>query len=233
MSHIGTIAVVGAGKMGTNVLHQLPRQYHRIVIDKNLSRAQAVAAACGAEGSQDLGAACQAQIVLLVLPPKEMLPAAGELASRVEGPTLWINMATSVSRSDLQQVVGDRWKIVDIKIIGQAEEMARGGQVCLIVDAEDDDAYRVCLSLFSGLGTVLRGDGAQFSHVNMLATEQAIRAALVLNEQLQKDCLPPHVIQAAVHSTMVGTLRNFPWPSPDYFVADLILRVRAELGDAG
>lgn len=223
---MNTIALIGAGKMGENVARALPCQARRLIIDLVAERAQAVANACHAEASTELDKARSADAIILVVPPRQTLDLVTQLAQLVERQPLLINMATAIHSSELQEIVGDRMNIASVKIIGQSEEMKRGTRACVVVDATEDQVFETCKTILGGLGLVMRGDEEKYQKVNRLAAEEVTRAALAIQQQLMGEHFPEEVIRAAICNVAVGTIRNFPWETPDYFMAGILNRLQ-------
>ena len=88
-------AVVGAGRMGSIVAGQVPREIDLTVIDTDAARAAEIAGQTRADRSgADMALAGDADIILLVL-PAPVIPAAAEQAATAAKPgALIVDMAT-------------------------------------------------------------------------------------------------------------------------------------------
>jgi prephenate dehydrogenase len=91
------VAVLGAGRMGSAIAKQLPKETQKIIIDRDLSTAKMVASEVIGEYNSDLQDAKDADLVLLVLPPLAVEETIEKLASMMKSNSVIVNLATSAN----------------------------------------------------------------------------------------------------------------------------------------
>ena len=88
-------AVVGAGRMGSVIAAQLPRNTRKIIIDIDLQQAARVARMTGGEAFDALDAAAAADLVAVVLPAPMVAGIVEQLIDLAKPGAVILNMATT------------------------------------------------------------------------------------------------------------------------------------------
>lgn len=205
---IKTIAVLGAGRMGSIAAEQLPSEAGKIIVDPNLETASRIASKIGGKAYAEYSCLKDADIVLMVL-PAPVIPEAAKLAAQHVRPgTILVNMATKgVVPEDLKALFPDVL-FVDAKIIGHAISMRDGAPCFVVVNAEGEVFERVKYAL-PGYAAVVQGDSTLVPQINSIASSEGIRAAVRVKKQVKGFNIPEEWIRPLVYTVCAGTMRAY------------------------
>src|SRR3972149_146870 len=117
----GIVAVVGPGRMGTQVAKALSR-YSPLIYGRSPTPTWELAQMVGGWATCQLETLAMASKIFLVLPPRETVPFVQQLlpylSAKVEresgGPTLLVNCATDVMTKDRAKAIGDQLFVLQV-----------------------------------------------------------------------------------------------------------------------
>lgn len=204
-----TVAVVGAGRMGSVVAAQIPASTRTIVIDRNIDKARRLAERIGGTAADRLAAAAPAQMVFVVLPAPAVEASIAALATIVGSGCMLINMATA-ARIDAA-LIGQYTTVavIDARIIGHAAAISRGAPGIVVVSGADDDQLAALRGQLPGFREVERGDAGLVETINTIATTEGLRTAVTVKEKLAALDIPDAWIDVAIHTVAAGITRAY------------------------
>lgn len=222
-----TVAIIGAGRMGSFIARKLNSQYNIILIDKDLRKCGLLAKEISAIATDSYSLLALSDYVILALPADAIHQAISELKSVLQQQVV-INVSTNTEKIALDPLK-KLSKIAAAKIIGHAQHMASTGELPLIViDSEDITIRNRVAKIFSLLGTVCFGDEILVKNINNIASEEAIRAALNIMKRLEEINIPPEYISFAIRNVACGTMSAFALGEGGPFVQKLIQKINQQ-----
>lgn len=204
-----TIAVLGAGRMGSVAAEQLPEDVKKIIIDQDAETAERIADRIGGSASQDYTALSDADMVLLLL-PASVIPEAAEKAVKYLKPgTIVLNMATKGEIPEKLKSDFPGIRFVDAKIIGHADSMREGAPCMVIAGTEDDELLGKIRHVLPGYASVISGDPSLVPVLSSIASEEGIRAAVRVKQQAMKHHIPEEWLRPLIYTVAAGTMRAY------------------------
>lgn len=223
-----TVAIIGAGRMGSFIARKLNSQYNIILIDKDLRKCGLLAKEISAIATDSYSLLALSDYVILALPADAIHQAISELKSVLQQQQVVINVSTNTEKIALDPLK-KLSKIAAAKIMGHAQHMASTGELPLIViDSEDITIRNRVAKIFSLLGTVCFGDEILVKNINNIASEEAIRAALNIMKRLEEINIPPEYISFAIRNVACGTMSAFALGEGGPFVQKLIQKINQQ-----
>ena len=222
-----TVAVVGAGRMGSVVARQLPGETRKIVIDTDLDKARGLADAVRGTASADLAAAAEADLVAVVLPAPAMKETVQCLVGVLKTGAIVLNMATTATVDRSVAATNSGVLVVDAKVVGHAASMARGAPGILVVKTEDLEIFGRIRQHYPGF-SVVQGDADLVSAVNTIGSTEGIRAAVSVRKQLCAKGIPDEWIAVAIRTVCAGTMISFTENDLGHFARELAQRLERE-----
>ena len=122
-----TVAVLGAGRMGSVVAAQLPRATRKLIIDSDVEKARRLAGRTGGKASANLEDTADATMIFLVLPAPAINDTLACLVKIVRAGCMILNMATTAHLDQALIEENRQVLIVDARIIGHAMSISKGG----------------------------------------------------------------------------------------------------------
>lgn len=222
------VAVIGAGRMGSIVVKQLPRDINALVVDSDSKKAAECALQAGAESSGELLAASDADMIAVVLPSPAVNPVMKQLAAVAKDGAVIMNMATSavVDEDIIRQ--NPKLNFVDCKIIGSAMAMTYGAPSYVIVGTEDQEVFSKIAHILSGYTKVLKGDASIVPYINSLGSEEGIRCGVRLRKRLKEHQIPEDWEYIVLYSVAAGTLQGFASGQLGHFAQELAEKIAKE-----
>ena len=174
--------IIGAGRMGKILAERLATQHEVFIYDADPAVAEASAQALGLRASTDL-AGKAADTLVLAVPDAAVKPCI-EMLLVQQTTAMVFSVATNISREMLAEMAGASLRALNVKIIGHAGEMGRGGQPVIVVDEADPALAAVVAELFAPVGSVVVAEADLVKTINVIATEQALKAAVAIEQAL-------------------------------------------------
>lgn len=223
-----TIALIGAGRMGTFFGNQMPTDARKIVIDTDEDKARRLAGEIGAAFDTSLSAAGEADVIAIVLPGPAVNPVAAQLGPIAKNGAIIMNMAT-------EGVIGEETKraypavhFVDSKIIGHARSMVLGAPGYVVVNTEDDDVLQKVAYCLPGYAKVVKGDSSIVPRINKIGSGEGIRAAVSVRKLLKQYNIPKEWEDIVIYTVCAGTMRSYVEGDLGEFARKLADQLEAE-----
>ena len=221
------VGIIGAGRMGKKLSERLSGRHEVFLYDADPAAAQAAALALGLRASADL-AGESADALVLAVPDAAVRPCIEILLAQQATATVF-NVATNISREMLAEMAGTSLRALNVKIIGHAGEMGRGGQPVIVVDAIDQELAAVAAELFAAVGSVVVANADVVQTINVIATEQALRAAVLLEQALRTAGIENwEMIHGALSVVAPGVIKAYAEDDLGPFARKIIAALREE-----
>jgi 3-hydroxyisobutyrate dehydrogenase-like beta-hydroxyacid dehydrogenase len=223
-----TVAVIGAGKMGSIVAKHLPKESRKLVINRTLEKAQALASQINGEAGAELTAAKEADLVAILLPPAAVNETVEQLLDIVKPGAVILNMSTAAFiEPQIQAKAKEAW-VVDAKIIGQSYTMEREEPAMIVVDPCPEAVFALAQSQLQGLGKVVKGEASQVTKLNTMAGMESLKFAVAFRKEMKKQGFADDWISTAIASICAGTLPAYTKNELGHFGRDLVKKLEAE-----
>ncbi|MBP2645832.1 MAG: oxidoreductase coenzyme F420-dependent [Firmicutes bacterium] len=220
------IGIIGTGRMGKELVRRLADKVYLVVFDRNPAILKEVAKEYNvstATGIEEVAKSCS--IVILAIPDKEVSGCIRAI-NKWHLPISLINIATNISQSELEQIAAPEIRCINVKIVGHAGEMALGLAPVILVSREPKDLAAVAKQLFAPVGQVVIGDPDVVRFINTIATEQALAAAVNIEEKLL-DCgiSDDDIIRGAIRQVGAGVMKAYADQELGPFARELVRNI--------
>lgn len=224
------IGIVGIGRMGRVLAVRLAKTAELTLYDVCTAQLVKVAAATGAKAGESLAAAAEGDAVILALPDREVIDCIKEFNQLRQQPIAVINVATNVAQSALEHIAAAHVRCIGAKFIGHAGEMAAGERPVIIVHHQPEELVPLATEIFSQVGEVLIGDSDLVTQINTIAAEQAIEAAVHIEERLRaKGISDPAIARSAVGQVAAGIVKSYASGNLGPFAREIVRAVKKNL----
>jgi hypothetical protein len=223
-----TVAVIGAGRMGSVVTRQLPPDTKKIIIDTDLAKASELAKAVDGSSAGELEYAKDADLIAVVLPTPAVNETVGKLQALVKKGAVIINMATTAKIDPVILVKNPDIFIVDTKIIGHARSISKGEPGIVVVKTENDQVLAFIKSQLIGFTDVVRGDADLVPIINTIGSTEGIKTALAIRKQLRAMDIPDEWINVVIRTVCAGTMKSFTENDLGHFALELLKKLDSE-----
>lgn len=224
-----TVMIFGAGRMGDIVTGSICKKNHVVIYDQDEKKGREIAEKYGCRYGFPEKELPKMKVIVLALPPAVTVSALSSLRQWIQPETVVINIATTIGKDLLRLVVPHHCHWVGAKIVGHYREMRE--MPAIIVDADTDYGRDVAANLFSGLGNVIFGDEQIVSYINTLATQEAFRCAVQIENQLMKAGISPELIKSALKVVAAGSIKSYAEGDIGPFAQELLKEIRLESGN--
>lgn len=222
---VKTVAVIGAGRMGTYFCGQIPKEFEKIIIDRDEAKARELAQSVGGRYGSSYSLAAEADVVAMILPKPVIASAARELAPFVKEGAVVLNMATGaqVEPATVEAFPGVRF--VDAQIIGHARSLMEGAPAFVVLGTEDAAVCEAARACMPGYTRVLMGDASLVGKINKIGSGEGIAAAVKVKKQLQEMQIPEDWIDIVIYTVCAGTMRSYVQKDLGEFAQELADRL--------
>lgn len=234
------VTILGAGRMGSFIAKRIPEGIEILIVDTNENVARALAKGLAARWSTRMDAVEGSRFVFVLLPAQVVREAVQEMLPYLDGGSVIVNMATTVSKEDL----GLGWrnpnipensnlpKMVSVKIIGHYREMELGERATIVIEqSADEQAKQQLCQLLSEAGDIVSGPTDLVAVINTIASEEGIRAAVAIDRKLREQGVPEEWIQAAIRLPAAGTMKAYALNDLGPFALEVIRKMRSDFED--
>lgn len=221
-------AVVGAGRMGSIVIQQVPEDTKKLVIDLDKEKAQEIALKIKGTAYTSLEAAKEADIIAVVLPTSVVNDTLEELLKIVKPGTIILNMATTAHIKPEVIENSKKVRVVDTKIIGHASSISRGESSILVVKTDDDKLFSTIKSQLIGFKNIVQGNADLVEKINVIGSTEGIRAAVRVSKQLREMQVPEEWINVVIKTVCAGTMKSFTEDDLGHFGKELAKQLERE-----
>ena len=223
-----TVAVLGAGRMGSFVGEQLPEEVNKIIVDSDEPKAKELAKKVGGTYTLTAQGAATADVVAIVLPAPVVNDVAKALAGIVKDGAIILNMATNAEIGEEIKGLRPSVHFVDAKIIGHAKAMSQGATSCVVVSTEDEKALGIISYCLPGYTRVVSGDVRLVPKLNTIGSTEGIRAAVMVRKQLKQYNVPKEWEDVVISTVCAGTMRAYVDNDLGEFGLELAKKMEAE-----
>ena len=219
--------IIGAGRMGKILAERLAGRHEVFLYDADPAAAQVAAQALGLRAAANL-AGESADALVLAVPDAAVRPCIEMLLAQ-QTTALVFSVATNISREILAEMAGAALRCLNVKIIGHAGEMSRGGQPVIVVDKADPALAAVAAELFAPVGSVVVAEADLVKTINVIATEQALKAAVAIEQALCAAGIDDRkMMDGALSVVAPGVLKAYAEDDLGPFARGIVCALRAE-----
>jgi pyrroline-5-carboxylate reductase len=223
------VGVVGVGYLGRVLAARLASHRQVLVTDKVPSRARDLAAQTPVAAVDPEELFRTAKIVVLVIPPAEVIPLLRKQGNRLQPGAVVVNMASSLATREVALILAHREvEVVGLKLLGQAYALSLGLKVLFLYCYGGNGLHPLVADLFSPLGEVVPGDEKTVEVVNDLSTRFGLAMYLQLERQLEEYQLTPEMKEVAIKAVAVGTILDFPPRAENDYISKRLDQVRRQ-----
>lgn len=224
-----SVFIMGLGRMGDILAGSMARNHLVAVYDADQDRGRQAARRIGVRFCLPGDFLPEADVLVLALPPVVTVSALGSVSRLLQPGTVVINIATTVSKEDLRPVLAGEGHLAGVKIVGHYREMKE--RPAIIADADTEKALQAAVLLFSDLGSVVPGDEGLVRLINTVATREAFRAAVRIEDALRRDGVTPDLIGSALRVVAAGSVKSYAEGDIGPFARDLIREIKSDPGE--
>ena len=202
------IGVLGTGRMGRILAERFAVGHEVVLYDVNPDSAKPVAESLGLKSAASLAELEVDAAVLAV--PDNAIKACVENMKETARQWKVFSIATNISREMLATFADSRVSILNVKIIGHAGEMSSGARPVIVVDQGEDAPVQTAREIFSLAGNVVVGEADQVKQINSIATEEALKAAVAVEEALRRAGVEdPDMVKSALTQVLTGVVKAY------------------------
>ncbi|WP_037986109.1 NAD(P)-binding domain-containing protein [Thalassobacillus devorans] len=161
-------------------------------------------------------------VMLLALPANRIIPF---LQKRKDTDTLFINMATSLSTDEVKRGLPEK-KVAGLKFMGHATDLKEHGNGLFITGQQLPAAL---LNVFRYIGEVKKDDEDVVINVNKMATYQAIKAAVEIEKEFERNNLPMDYKERALTSLAPEVIRSYSKGKLGHFGQEIAKEFKGKL----
>ena len=221
------LAVIGAGRMGSAIAKQLPKETQKIIIDRDLSTAKMVASEVIGEYSSDLQDAKDADIVLLVLPAFAVQKTIEKLASMMKSNSVIVNLATAANIDKKYRKRREDLSFIDAKIIGNANGFKNWEPCIVVLKCDDLEIIAMLKKQFPGFYKVEQGNASLVETINTISSEEAIKAAISVKKKLEEKNIPEEWINVSIGTNCTWVMKSFIKGDLGHFGLNIVKRLES------
>ena len=223
-----TVAVVGAGRMGSVIARRLPTDTKKIIIDTVPAKASELAEAVGGSWSVSPEQARAADLIALVVPASAVRETLEKLQALVKRGAVILNMATTFSIDQATAAKSSGITVIDAKIIGHAASMSRGEPGIVVAKTKSAEILSLIRNQLQGFADVVQGDADLVQAVNTIGSTEGIKAAVAVRKQLRAMGIADAWTNVVIRSVCAGTMKAFTENNLGSFALELAKKLESE-----
>ena len=228
MVKIQNTGLIGLGRLG-KVLAQKMTLDRLYVYDCRESILQAEALKLGLSWLPLNKIVVKADLLLLAIPPDEIIPFVQQNCKRMKDNIVLINLATKINTSEIKQtVVNKKIRIISVKLIGQYVSLLKGLESIFVTDNPYPELTERINSIFSPLGKVRHDKTESVYEWNAEATRWALKTAVNFRKQLLTQSVPGDVIRVLINNICAGTLMEYEPDSKNQYIKARLNELRQQ-----
>jgi pyrroline-5-carboxylate reductase len=213
--------MVGAGRLGKAIAMRLAGRVKFYIADGIREKAEALARASGGIAMSVEDVFRDANIVMMIVPPDQIVSLAETHSEIMQPGALLLNMATSVPTSEVQRQVSRRdIHVMAVKPIGQAHAIEHGGKAVFVVNGHDAVHIKAVSDLLRPIGPCIAGDEMLVQYINAAATRAGLKMIMELWEELIPISFADEILDVAIQTVAVGTIQDFPPKEPNPYISE-------------
>lgn len=204
-----SVAVIGAGRMGSVVARQLPQESPKVIIDHDMDKAKELAYKVEAKYDNSLQSAKDADAIFVILPANGVEETVEKLQDIIKTGAVIVNMATSVCVEKIGKKHRGDIDLIDAKIIGNASTINREKKGIVVVKTTDTAKFNIIKELLSGFFIVEQGDADIVEKINTIAVYEGIKAAVAIRKQLTEMDIPEKWSNVVLETVCMPTMKSY------------------------
>lgn len=205
------VGIAGIGRLGTVLANKFSPKADLLLADKASKKAVKLSKVISAKAVGLSDVFIRSDVLIIAVPPDQIIPLIRKYGKLLRPNTIVVNMATSVSTSEMERIINRKDVIImGLKMVGQAFALSLGMKTVFVSSAKGKKNISVLRRLFSPFGIIITGDEMKVSEINALATRFGLGLAIGLRDRLRKICDSEDVINAAIKTVAVGTILDYP-----------------------
>ncbi|MFZ5632383.1 MAG: pyrroline-5-carboxylate reductase family protein [Bacillota bacterium] len=220
-----SVFIMGAGRMGEILAKSMAGNHMVTIYDHDEQKGRMVAERAGCRYGKPADILPSTEVVVLALPPAVTAPALASVHQFLRPDAVVINIATTVFKDALRPLLGGSGHLAGAKIVGHYREMNE--KPAVLVDADTEKAGQAAFLLFSDVGRVEPGDERLVQLINTLATGEAFRAAVRIEDQLREAGVSPGLINSALRVVAAGSIKSYAEGDIGPFARELLKEIRS------
>ena len=219
------VGIIGTGRMGRILAQQMSTQHEVCLYDADPAAARQLATQLQVQSAGSL-AELDAAAVVLAVPDAAVKACIEELQQQTKIQHVF-SVATNISREILAEMAGPTLQCLNVKIIGHAGEMSRGARPVIVADNSDPQLAEMACQLFAPAGTVLVAEADLVKTINSVATEEALKAAVAIEQALCASGIDdPAMIAGALSVVAPGVLKAYDEDDLGPFARGIVCALR-------
>lgn len=219
------VGIIGIGRMGKILAQRMAQRQEVFLYDADQAAAEAVAQALELQAAASL-AGESADALVLAVPDAAVKPCIDMLLAQ-QTTAMVFSVATNISREKLAEMAGPTLQCLNVKIIGHAGEMSRGVRPVIVADNIDPILAELACQLFASVGTVLVAEADLVKTINSVATEEALKAAVAIEQALCAAGIDdPAMIGGALSVVAPGVLKAYAEDDLGPFARGIVCALR-------
>lgn len=223
------VGIVGIGRMGQALAAKLAKHYTVVIYDHNPGVAEKFAASPQLIAATSLAELTSCSAIILALPKQGVLEVLTAF-NQGEQPVTLINIATNTPQAVVAAGAAAHVKVTSAKFIGHAAELAAGARPVIVVHSQPAELVELTLEILAHVGDVVVGDTELVAKINTVAAEQAITAAVMIEETLaQLGLTDQRIAGSAISQVAAGIMKAYAANNLGPFAADIVTKLRAQL----
>lgn len=231
------VGLIGVGRMGRVLALRLvgaESLFQVRIYDRDSRKLAAAAEELNLTPAASLEEAILPGTVILAVPDREVISLIKEFnRMKPEKPLNVINIATKVEQQVLENIAGDFVRCISVKFIGHADEMALGAQPVIVVNEQPAQLALLAQMLFAQAGKVVIGRADQVAVVNTTAANQALAAAVTIEEQLIRLGFSREMVTSAISQVASGVMKAYAADDLGPFAREIVQELRAGRNRSG
>lgn len=203
-----TIAIIGAGRMGSLLARKLAKYYELIIINRNLQKCGLLSKEIGAIATREYSLIKEADYIITAVPDSVIPEIIENISPFLKNSHIVINVSTDTEKGVFNSIV-NKCCIVSAKIIGNVVQISKGEMPLIIIDGEDKDSKQKVAMIFGKVGTVIYDNENIVKAVNSIASEEGIKAAYNIKKRFEELKIPVEYLSFAIGNVACGTMNAF------------------------
>ena len=221
------VGIVGTGRMGKILAARMAAEHEVILYDTDVSSARKEAETLNLKAVPLLND-LKVDAVVLAIPDNAIGGCIAEL-SKIRRKWNIFSVATNISREMLAEFSGEKLHCLNVKIIGHAGEMGRGAKPVIVIDGSNAEMVRLAQQIFSTVGTTVVGEADQVKQINSVATAEALKAAVAIEQTLETAGIKNlDMIQGALLQVATGVIRAYAEDDLGSFAKQIVKTLRGK-----
>jgi 3-hydroxyisobutyrate dehydrogenase-like beta-hydroxyacid dehydrogenase len=224
------VGLIGVGRMGKELARRLKGYVELTVYDFDPNLLDSVANELSLTTADNIEDIAKLGTVILAVPDSEVINCIKDF-NQQRLPLTVVNIATNVDQHVLEETADRHIRCIGVKFVGQASEMAAGGDPVIIINDRPAELTAQVADIFVAAGQVLVGKADVAGLVNTIAAEKALEAVVNIEDVLQQQGVTnPAIIRSAIRQVAAGIMKAYADQELGPFARQIVSAVRSRRG---